>query len=115
MALTSAAHVLSPRIAPSDEDARRGLPLALIWAAFLTLVVASPWVLPGFLFGTDWPGPRHFAPPTSVDSSTLVRLALAAVGWAVGGELTGKLFVLGCFFSAAALAYFALPAGGFFP
>jgi hypothetical protein len=115
MALRSAAHVLISRIAPADEGARRALALALIWAGFLTVVVAGPWLLPGFLFGTDWPGPRHFALPTTLDSSTLLQLALAVISWAAGGELTGKLFVLGCLFSAAAFAYFALPEGGFLP
>lgn len=87
----------------------------LMWASFVTLVVATPWLLPGYLFGTDWPGPRHFAPPNASDNWAPVQFGLAAVTWVTGGELAGKLFVLGSLFAAAALAYRALPEGGFVP
>ncbi len=88
---------------------------ALLWAGFLTLVVAGPWLLSGYLFGTDWPGQRHFALPNTFDSSALLDVALAAIAWAVGGEATGKILVLGSLFAAGALGYRALPEGGFVP
>lgn len=115
MALRSAVHaMISP--SPTHHRVWSSTPApGLIWAAFLTLVVAGPWLLPGYLFGTDWPGPRHFLLPTSTDNSALLRAGLAVVGWAIGGEATGKLLVLGSLFAAAALAYRALPAGGFIP
>jgi hypothetical protein len=87
----------------------------LMWAAFLTLVVAAPWLLPGYLFGTDWPGPRHFAPPNASDNWAPVQVGLAEVTGVTGGETAGKLLVLGSLFAAAALAYRALPEGRFAP
>ena len=115
MALTSALHAL---ISPSQATfrLRPSIPTkGLLWAGFLTLVVAGPWLLPGYLFGTDWPGPRHFALPTGLESSALLRAGLAAVAWAIGGEVTGKLLVLGSLFAAGLFAYAALPVGNFLP
>ena len=115
MALRSAVHAL---ISPSETDLQvksHSSAWCFLWAGFLTLVVAGPWLAPGFIFGTDWPGPRHFAPPTPFDNSTLFSLLLAGVASVVGGEVTGKLLVLGTLFAAGAFAYRALPEGGFVP
>lgn len=115
MALTSSVRAPISRRAAGFEfvNSDRGLPL--LWAAFITLVVVAPWLLPGYLFGTDWPGLRHFALPNSLDSSAPLQVALAAVAWVAGGEAAGKLLVVGSLFVAAALAYKALPQGGFVP
>jgi hypothetical protein len=100
----------------SDCDLRRsGSAQAILWAGFLTALVAGPWLLPGYLFGTDWPGPRRLDLPTAVESSALVRAALAAISWLIGSEATGKLLVLGALFTGAALAYRAVQLGGFVP
>ena len=88
---------------------------SLLWAGFLTLLVAGPWLLPGYLFGTDWPGPRHFGPSNSVGSALPLEAAMAGLAWAIGGEVTGKLLILGSLFAAAALVYRALPVGGVVP
>src|SRR5438874_1650824 len=88
---------------------------SLLWAGFLTLLIAGPWLLPGYLFGTDWPGPRHFGLSNSIGSSIPLEAAMAGLGWAVGGELAGKLLILGSLFGAAFLAYRAVPAGGAVP
>jgi hypothetical protein len=115
MALRSALYALISRSHTKGQirlaDARAGL----LWAGFLTLVVAGPWLLPGYLFGTDWPGPRHFAFPTNLASSALLQVLLAGLAWAAGGEAAGKVLVLGCLFAAGALAFRALPKGGFVP
>jgi hypothetical protein len=87
----------------------------LLWAAFLTVLVAGPWLLPGYLFGTDWPGPRRFEFPSSVSSETVVYAVLALTSGALGAEVTGKLFVFGVLFASAALAFRAVPAKGFLP
>ncbi len=115
MALSSPAGApISHRLLSSDMiKSDRGR--SVLWAAFLTLVVAGPWLLPGYLFGTDWPGPRRIDFPTGLYSSAPLQLALAATSWAVGGEATGKLLVLGSLFAAAATSYAALPIGGFVP
>jgi hypothetical protein len=89
--------------------------VAFLWAAFLTAVVAGPWLLPGYLFGTDWPGPRRFEFPTSVSSEVVLYAVLALTSGVVGAELTGKLLVLGLLFASAALAFRAVPAKGFLP
>ena len=71
MALDSAARVpISRRMVGFDiVNSDRALPL--LWAAFLTLVVAAPWLLPGYLFGTDWPVFRLQADqPTFVETIT---------------------------------------------
>jgi hypothetical protein len=89
--------------------------LLVLWAAFLTLLIAGPWLWPGYIFGTDWPGSRRFDFPTTTSSSAPLSAILAAVSWVVGGEVTGKLFVFVVLFAAGALAYGSLRAGGFVP
>ena len=87
----------------------------ILWAAFLTLLVAGPWLSAGFIFGTDWPGPRRFALPTNLASSAPLQALLAAVSHFLSGELTGKLFILGLIFIAAITAFHAAPTNGFVP
>jgi hypothetical protein len=115
MALRSAVHALISRSRANPDGRPHARVAGLLWAGFLTMAVAGPWLLPGYLFGTDWPGPRHLAFPTDIDSLVLLRAGLAAVGWAIGGEAAGKLLVLGCLFAAGSLAFAALPEGGFVP
>jgi hypothetical protein len=115
MALRSAASVPSLPSQPAIPSRPFGSGLAFLWSAFLTLVVAGPWLLPGYLFGTDWPGPVHFPMPTVLESSVLLRVGLSALAWVVGGEATGKVLVLGVLFAAGALAYTAVPKGEFVP
>jgi len=81
----------------------------LLWAAFLTVVVAGPWLLPGYVFGTDWPGPRRIAFPNEITSSALLQAVLSLTGRVIGGELTGKLLVIASLFAAGAVAYRAAP------
>jgi len=87
--------------------------LPYAWAAGLTLLVGGPWLLPGYIFGTDWPGPRHLLFPDQVWSGAGWQLALAVVSVVLGAALTTKLFILGSLFVAAFAAYKALPIGGF--
>jgi hypothetical protein len=115
MALRSAAHGAMSQPQPHAEPRFDRWAPSLLWAGFLTFVVAGSWLLPGYLFGTDWPGPRHFAPPSTLESSAPLRALLAAFGWVIGGEATGKLLALGSLFVAGASAYTALPTSGFMP
>jgi hypothetical protein len=88
---------------------------SVFWAAFLTLRVAGPWLAPGYLFGTDWPGTKEIRWPADLNSSAPLQAILAVASSAVGGEITGKLLVLGSLFVAAVLAYRAVPVHGFVP
>jgi hypothetical protein len=112
MALGSAVRVpILHRIASYKPSQIAALPI--LWAAFLTLLIAGAWLAPGYFFGTDWPGPRRFDFPTALSSSAGLQFVLAAASRAIGGEATGKLFVFAILLSAPALAYRAVPAGGF--
>jgi hypothetical protein len=79
------------------------------------LVIASPWLQGGYLFGTDWPGPRRFDWPTALSSSAPLQAILAATSRVLSAELTGKLFVVAILFVAGQMAYRAVPADGFVP
>jgi hypothetical protein len=100
----------------SPVDRRERVPgLPAIWAGFLTLLIAAPWLRGGYIFGTDWTGPRRFDFPTGLYSSAPLEAVLAAVSRVVSAEWTGKLFVLFLLFTAALMAYRAAPAAGFVP
>jgi hypothetical protein len=81
----------------------------------LAVLVAGPWLLQGYLFGTDWPGPRHFSVPTDFSSGTLLDALLVGVSAGVSAELTTKLVILIALFAAGLGAFRALPIGGFIP
>src|SRR2546425_12310088 len=86
-----------------------------LWAILLTLLIAGPWLLPGFVFGTDWPGPRHFGVPTDFSSGTVFDWLLVALSAIVSAEITTKLLIMAALFAAAVGAFRALPVGGFIP
>jgi len=86
-----------------------------LWAILLAGLIAGPWLLPGYLFGTDWPGPRHFAIPTDFSSGTLFDAVLVMLSAVASAELTTKLLILVALFAAALGAFRALPVGSFVP
>jgi hypothetical protein len=92
---------------------RRWLPY--LWAGAVTLLIAAPWLAPGYLFGTDWPGPRFIRWPTQLSSSAPLEAILAAISTVLSAEITAKILVLGSLFVAALAAYTALPYGDFVP
>jgi hypothetical protein len=81
----------------------------------LALTIAGPWLLPGYLFGTDWPGPRRFGVPTDFSSGILFRVVLVVVSAIVSAEVTTKLLIVVAVAAAALGASRALPVGGFIP
>lgn len=87
----------------------------LVWAAGLTALIGGPWLAGGYIFGTDWPGPRHFDWPATASSTDPLNTALFLIAHLAGGEATGKILVLGLLFVAAAAAYAAVPVAGFVP
>lgn len=101
------------RLATSRSLASNALPFG--WAAFLTLLIAGPWLAGGYIFGTDWPGPRRFDFPHDLSSSALLQVTLAVVSRLLSGEVTGKVLILTFLFVAASTAYRAVPNGGFIP
>ena len=98
-----------------SADRRLSVALPILWAAFLTLLIAGRWLDGGYLFGTDWPGPRRFDFPQTVSSSAPFQALLAGVSRILSGELTGKLFVVALLFVAALTAYRAMPIDAFVP
>lgn len=73
------------------------------------------WLLPGYIFGTDWSGPRHFSGPDQLWSGAGWQAALGGTSALLGAEFATKLLILGSLFLAALTAYNALPVGGFVP
>jgi hypothetical protein len=78
-------------------------------------LVVGPWLLPGYIFGTDFAGPRLYHFPTAVASYAGVQLALALAGLVLPGDIVGKLLILALLLTAGLTAYMALPIGGFLP
>src|SRR2546428_11666135 len=87
----------------------------VLWVGFLTLLIGGPWLRPGYIFGTDFPGPRHFAFPDSPSSYAGLQLATALAGLLLPGDVVGKVFILATLFTAGLTAYLAIPTGGFVP
>src|SRR6202165_2359022 len=93
----------------------RSTGIPYLTAIALSLLIAGPWLLPGYLFGTDWPGPRHFMVPSDLSSATLFDAVLAAVSAVISGELTPKLLIVAALLAGGLGAFRALPVGGFIP
>jgi hypothetical protein len=92
---------------------RSPLVLASTWAALLILLVAGPWLFPGYLFGTDWPGARQFPFPTEVASYAPFEALLAALSRTIGGEATGKLLIIAILGLAGFGVSYCLPTDSF--
>ena len=57
----------------------------------LTILIAGPWFQPGFIFGTDFAGPRHYAFPDSPTSYAALQVALGVAAIALPADIVGKL------------------------
>jgi hypothetical protein len=86
-----------------------------LWPILLVALIAGPWLLPGYFFGTDWPGPRHFTVPTDFSSSTVLDAVLVVISAVVSAEVTSKLVITLALLAAAVGAFRAVPGGGFVP
>jgi hypothetical protein len=106
---------------PPETPLRRGgsvlgatfVPLG--WSAALTLIVAGPWLQSGYLFGTDWPGPRRFDWPTDLAAVSPLLALLSTLSHAMPADLVGKAFVVSVLFGTAYLAFQAAPVETFVP
>lgn len=87
----------------------------VLWVALLTLLIIGPWLRPGYIFGTDFPGPRYFRFPDSLTSYAALQATLAVAASVIPGEVVGKLVVFACIFTAGLTAYLAVPIRGFLP
>lgn len=114
MPLSSAVRGLRPLRTGVPAAPQLGV-LPIAWAILLTLLIAGPWLAGGYIFGTDSPGQRRFDFPSTITSSYWPQVVLAVVYRVVGGEATGKLFVLAVLFVATLTAYEAAPVDGFIP
>jgi len=107
---------------PGALNSRRGVPSSarfsvagrpLFLGLAVTALIAGPWLSPGYIFGTDWPGPARFGWPSDFSSAAPALAALALVSKVVSAQITGKLLILAILFGGTILAYQAVPAGGF--
>jgi hypothetical protein len=87
----------------------------VLWAGAVTGAIALPWLASGYLFGTDWPGPRFIRWPTQLTGSSPLEALLAAISAVLSAELAAKVLVVGSLFVAALGAFVALPYGDFVP
>lgn len=86
--------------------------MELLPGLILAALIALPWLEPGYLFGTDWPGPRRFPLPSGLSSSAPLQALLAGVSWVVGPEATGKILVFALLGAAGVGASRAVPSAG---
>ena len=87
----------------------------IVWALFLTLLIGGPWLLPGYIFGTDFAGPRHFQLPSGPSSYAGLQLALGNASHVFAAEIVGKLLIFAILLVAGLAAYWAVPVGPFLP
>src|SRR6266851_3777770 len=113
MALGSSARVPISRRIVGFDSVNSDQVLPLLWAGLLTVLIAGPWLAPGYLFGTDWPGPRRFDYPTGLPNWAPISALLAVASSLVSSEVAAKLFILAFLFAAGLFAYRAVPVGGF--
>ena len=97
----------------SGDLATRFWPAAL--AAAICIAIVGPWLWPGYVFATDFSGPRHFSFPTAPTSFAPLQVALALLGSIFEGSTVGKMLIIAILFSAAFFAYQAAPTIGFVP
>ena len=84
-----------------------------LWVIFLTLVVVGPWLSSGYIFGTDFAGPRHYAFPNFPTSYAALQAALALAAAVLPADVVGKGLIASVFLTAGLGAYFAVPGGPF--
>jgi hypothetical protein len=110
--------VVRPRISVRtalEDTSWSNVLVQIAWASFLTMLIAGPWLAAGYLFGTDWPGPRRIDFPTDTSSAAPLGAALAVVSLLVSGEVAGKFLVLGSIFIASVTSFRAVPSSNFVP
>jgi hypothetical protein len=100
---------------PASDLKQAELAQQAIWAGFLTILIAGPWLGGGYVFGTDWPGPRRFAFPNALSNQAPLEASLSGLSQVLTGEWAGKVFIFAALFLAALMAYRAVPTGGFVP
>src|SRR5437588_6912567 len=62
--------------------------------AAITGLIVGPWFSNGYLFATDWPGPRRLDFPSSLSSSALLQASLWALSQAVSAQVGSKHFLV---------------------
>src|SRR5260370_31985282 len=77
------------------------------------MLVVGPLLSSGFIFGTDFAGPRHYAFPNFPTSFAALQAALALAAAALPADVAGKVLIVSIFLTAGLGAFFARPFGPF--
>ena len=102
----------APGIVGSKTPANRFQALApAFWVSLITLAVVGPWLGSGYVFGTDFAGPRHYPFPDFPTSYAAFQAALALAAVAVPADVVGKVLIVSIFMAAGLATYYAVPAG----
>jgi hypothetical protein len=102
----------APGVLASKATANRFQALApAFWVSLITLAVVEPWLSSGYIFGTDFAGPRHYAFPNFPTSFAAFQAALALAAIAFPADAVGKLLIVSILMAAGLGAYYAVPAG----
>lgn len=102
----------SPRTAELNGWITRAIP-GLAWTIFLTLAISGPWLEGGYIFGTDWSGPRRFDWPNSLAALAPVDGLLWLLARVIPSDLIGKLFIISAILAGAILAHRSIPTSKF--
>src|SRR5438093_3432640 len=104
---------------PASRDTMRnpadGRVAGLGWAAFLTFLAIGPWLLPGFIFATDFAGPRIYHFPNAFASYAGIQTVTAFLGLVIPADIVGKILISGLLVAEGVSAFLAVPVPGFVP
>jgi hypothetical protein len=89
--------------------------IPVLWVGSLTLLIVGPWLQPGYIFSTDFAGPRHYAFPDGPASYAALQIALRGAALALPADIVGKLLIVLILAGAGLTAYRAVPSGDFPP
>src|SRR5437879_1538628 len=99
-------------IVGSNTAANRFQALApAFWVSLITLAVVGPWLSSGYVFGTDFAGPRHYPFPNFPTSYAAFQAALALAAVALPTDIVGKVLIVSILMASGLGAYYAVPAG----
>ena len=108
-AIASAPEAGNLQVAVSRLKHRRASVENVAWGIFLTALVVIPWLSPGYIFATDFAGPRHFPLPDGPASYAALQATLALMASFLPAEIVGKILIVAILLGASVGASAALP------